>query len=67
VSYSFTGAPDPATVAAIIACAEAALGAAAATEPVRIPAWRQAGIGENVAPARRAELGASWRAATAGP
>ena len=67
MTYRFTGSPDSETAAAIIACAEAALGAAAATEPVRIPAWRQAGIGENVAPPRWAEPRASWRAATAGP
>jgi hypothetical protein len=67
VSYRFTGSPDPATAAAIIACVEAVLGAAAAPEPVGAPAWRQAGIRENVAPPRRAEPSASWRPGTAGP
>ena len=67
MSYRFTGSPDPETAAALIACVEAALGAAAAAEPAPIPAWRQAGIRENLAACRRAEPGVSWRAAIAGP
>ena len=67
MTYRVTGSPDPETAAAIIACVEAALGAAAAAEPARIPAWRQAGISENLGRSRRAEPGASWRAAIAGP
>ena len=67
MSYRFTGSPDPETAAAIIACIETVLDARARTEPIRIPAWRLAGIRENVAPRRRAEPGASWPAAIAAP
>jgi len=67
VSCRFTGSPDPETAAAIIACVEAALGAAAVAESARIPAWRQAGIRENLGGSHRAEPGVSWRAAFAGP
>ncbi len=67
MTYRFTGSPDPETAAAIIACVEAALGAAAAPEPARIPAWRQAAIRENLAAFRRAEPGVGWRVAIARP
>jgi len=67
VSDRFTGSPDPQTAAAIIACVEAAFGTAAAPAPARMPAWRQAGIRENLAASRRAEPGTGWRAAIAGP
>ena len=67
MSYRFTGSPDPETAAAIIACVEAVLGAAAAPEPARIPAWRRAGIRENLAACPRAEPSVGWRAAIAGP
>jgi len=67
VRYRFTGAPDAETAAAIIACVEAALGTAAAPEAPRMPAWRRAGILDNVAPAPRAAPDAAWRPAIAGP
>ena len=62
MSYRFTGSPDPETAAAIVACIEALRATTAAPPVARMPAWRQAGIRENVAPARRAEPGATWRA-----
>jgi len=67
VSYRVTGAPDAETAAAIVACLEAALSAATAPEAARMPAWRRAGILDNVAPAPCAAPDAAWRPAIAGP
>ena len=66
MSYRFTGAPEPEVAVAIIASIETVLGAPP-PPPVGIPAWRGAGIRENVAPFPTAAPGVSWRAATAGP
>jgi hypothetical protein len=67
VSYRFTGAPDPETAAAVVACIEAALGDAPAQVPARTPAWRQAGIRDNLAPFPAAVPGANWHATQARP
>jgi hypothetical protein len=66
VSYRFAGAPDAETAAAIIACVEAAVGTGGAPETPRMPAWRRAGILDNVAPAPRAEPDAAWCQAASG-
>jgi hypothetical protein len=67
VTYWFTGAPDPETATAIIACVETVFGAAAPAEPTRIPVWRDASIRENLRSLRPAEPGVNRRAVISGP
>jgi hypothetical protein len=61
VNIRITGAPDPATAAAIVAALESVLRAAPTPPESGPPAWTAAAIRDNVRPAPAVAPGIPWR------